>query len=239
MMRGRRNLYFGTLHLYGGRMDDQMAARLIGFIRDIGTRPVREFVRVRAIGGVLQGRAVLFPSPPELRLPTLAAHLVRSGLGFLGDEMIHLDPILHHVHGLGFPILMDGDDAYRMPRLSREAPRGRRYEDPIFQAAWRRYPVSVDELSGREADPAPLGWIAFPFFEDGAETRLEPMGGAGAVFRFTESMQNLHVWGDRALTLARGLLDAYPVSRLVVGRPDEAASIIVRSAPSVLKGVSG
>jgi hypothetical protein len=238
VIHGKRNLYFGTILIYPGRMYEQMTGRLLGFLRDVGTRPANEFVRLRATGGVVKGRAVLLPSPPDIRLPTLAAHLIRGGADFLGDEMVNLDPILHKVHGLGFPLLMDGEEAASIPGLNRERPSGRRFTNNLFRSAWGRYPVNVEELGGRRGEPSSLGWIVFPYFEKGAKTRLEPLGGSEALFRLTESMLNLHVWGDRGLVYARDLLESVPISRLVIGSSDEAAELVLEAAPSMLEEVS-
>ena len=98
--------------------------------------------------------------------------------------------------------------------------------------------MSVEDLGGAEAEPSALGWIVFPFFDEGAETRLEPAGGAEAVFRFTESLLNLHAWGHRALILIRELLDAVPVSRLVIGSAEDAADLVFSAAPNIIEGVS-
>lgn len=237
VVRGKRVLYYGTMSIYNGRMDEQMAARLFGFIRDMGTRPVNEYVRIRAAAGVVAGGAVILPSPPEIHLPTLAAYLVREGAAHLGDEMINLDPILRRIHGLRFPIMVDGDDLQGIPGLRRERPRGKAWDKDLFRAAWWRQPVNVEEIGGRLGEPAPLGWIVFPYIEEGAETRLEPMGGAEAIFRFTEAVLNMHVWGDRTLILIRELLDAVPVSRLVVGSFEEAARLVVSTAPDMVEEV--
>jgi hypothetical protein len=42
-----------------------------------------------------------------------------------------------------------------------------------------------------------------------------------------EAMLNAHVWGDRALILARRLVEATPVQRLVIGSIPEAADLLM------------
>ena len=78
--------------------------------------------------------------------------------------------------------------------------------------------------------------IVFPFFEEGAETRLEPFGGAAALFRFTEATLNLHIWTDRAFVLQRELMESVPVSRLVVGSIPEAADLVLSKLPELVGG---
>ena len=85
----------------------------------------------------------------------------------------------------------------------------------------------MDILGGHHAAPADLGWIVLPVFRAGEETRLEPVPGAEAVFKLMEAMLNAHVWGDRALILARDLVETVPVQRLVIGSIPEAAELLI------------
>jgi hypothetical protein len=217
-----------------------MAAKLVSFSRDLATKNANEFVRIRAGAVGLDGRAVAFPSTPQPHLPALVALLVRSGAGYLGDEEVHVDPVLWKIHGTGVPILLDEDDLDLLPELARETNPRRRRRDPRpeTQALTPRRLVAPEELGGRFADPTPLRWIVLPEFEPGAETRLEALGGAGALFQLTRSVLNLHTWGDRALLFLRELLDTVPTSRLVVGSIPEASDLVLEAAPGITEGVS-
>jgi hypothetical protein len=42
-----------------------------------------------------------------------------------------------------------------------------------------------------------------------------------------EAMLNAHVWGDRALILARDLVETVPVQRLVMGSIPEGAELLM------------
>lgn len=239
MVRGKLNLYYSYLRIYEGRLQDEMAARLINFCRDAATQLSNEFVRIRA-GAVATDRgAILLPSVPEPHLPALVGLMIRQGADFLGDEMTNVDPILQDVHGLQLPLMIDGDDLPLFPELDREEARGRRREIPDeVRATTPRRVVLPQEIGGGFGEPARLGWLIFPFFEPGEETRLESYGGAEAVFRFTQAMINLHVWEDRALVLLKELLEEVPVSRLVVGSIPVAAQLVLDTAPTVMEGVS-
>ena len=229
------------MKIFEGRHDDEMAARLIGFVRDWATMLTNEFVRLRAGGVILDRRAVLLPSVPQPHLPALVGLLVRSGAAFLGDEMVNLDPIRHRIHGLSLPLRVDADDLMLFPELRREpssAPRWKLDPGPGLEGITTRRTVAVQELGGMQGGPANVGWIVFPQFEPGSETRLEPFGGAPALFAFTQAVMNLHVWEERALTLMRDVLEKVAVSRLVIGSLPEAADLIRRTAPGLLKGVT-
>jgi hypothetical protein len=239
VVRGKLNLYYEYLRIYEGRLKDEMAARLINFCRDAATQVSNEFIRVRAGAVATADGAILMPSVPEPHLPALVGLMVRDGAGYLGDEMANVDPILEGVHGLALPLMIDGDDLLLFPELGREKARGRRLKIPEdIRATTPRRVVLPEEIGGSFAEPARLGWVVYPYFEPGAETRLEPFGGAKAVFGFTQAMINLHVWEDRALVLMKELLDTVPVSRLVVGSLPDAARLVLETAPSMIEGVS-
>ena len=236
LVRGKRQLFFSYLRIYNGRHDDEMAARLIGFAREAATQLSNEFVRFRAAAVATESGALMLPSPPEPRLPTLAALMVRSGARYLGDEMVNVDPILHRLHGLRLPLLLPSADLELFPELYRERGR-RRLDEPLdetVRAVTPRRVVSPEELGSAAAEPTPLGWIVFPVFEEGAETRLEPYGGAEAIFAFTQAVLNLHVWEDRTLALLKDLLESMPVSRLIIGSVEEAAGLLLETAPTML-----
>jgi hypothetical protein len=241
VVRGRRKLYLGILRIYDGRLDDEMAARLIGLVRRRATMLTNEFVRVRAGAVTVNGGAVLLPSMPEPHLPTMVGMMVRSGAGYLGDEEVNVDPVLRRIHSLSLPLRIDSEHLGRFPELRGRDPRRGRPPRPMpeeLRAHTPRRVVAPDELGGREDDPAPIGWIVFPSFQPGAETRLEPFGGAEALFRFTQALLNLDIWEDRALVLMRDILESSAVSTLVVGSEEEAADLLMRTAPSLVEGVT-
>lgn len=234
---GINRLYSGELKIFEGRVRDEMAGRLIGAVRDLATQHSNEYVRVRAGGVVVDGAAVLMPSPPQAHLPALTAMLVQRGAQFLGDEVVNVDPVLRRAHGLPLPLLIDGFDLPLFPAIERERTRRKVKGAPEeVQAKTPRRPVPVEELGGEEGAPAPIRGLVFPFFEEGAETRLEPFGGSAALFRFTEATLNLHVWTDRAFVLQRELIEAAAVSRLVVGGSlEEAADVLSNALPELTR----
>jgi hypothetical protein len=155
--------------------------------------------------------------------------------------MVNLDPVLKRIHGLSLPLRIDAEDLTHFPELDRapsRAPRWKLETGPGYEGMTIRRTVAVDELGGAEGSPVPVGWIVFPEFSPGAETGLEPFGGAPALFGFTQAVLNLHVWEERALLLMREILESVAVSRLVVGSMPEAAEIVARTGPGLLKGVS-
>jgi hypothetical protein len=217
-----------------------MLARLISSARDVATSHSNQFVRIRAGAVEVDGAALVLPSDPEPRLPALVGSLVGRGAGLLGDELVNAEPILRRIHGVALPLLLDTQDLGLFPAITdRPAPgrrRGPARDREAHRAVTPRWPVSVEELGGRHAEPAPIGRIVFPAFEPGASTEFRPIGRADALFRFTRSCLNLNVWGERALILMRELLGSAPTAELVVGSVPEAAELLLRSTAPVARG---
>jgi hypothetical protein len=239
-VRGVNTLYRDAVAVFRGRDRREMLARLISSARDVATSHSNQFVRIRAGAAAVGDAAVVLPSDPEPHLSALVGSLAARGAGYLGDELVNLDPILRRVHGVALPLLLDTADLDLFPPIAERPTPGRRRASAPRRAASRaitpRWPASVEELGGRPAEPAPIGWIVFPTFEPGARTELRPTARAEALFRFTRSCLNLNVWGERALILMRELLESTPTAELVVGSIPEAADLLLRSAPSRARG---
>jgi hypothetical protein len=229
VVRGKSRLYIGALKIFEGTERDEMAGRIVSGVRDLATQYSNEFVRVRAGGIVIGERAVLLPSMPEPHLPALIATMVRNGAGYLGDELVGIDPVLRRVHGSPLPILVDTVDMELFPELGRTPGRRRlaMLRDPDrLGAKTPRRPVRLEELSGRAASPVTPEWIVFPTFQAGRPTELQEIGKAEALFAFTQAVLNLHIWADRAFVVMQDLLGRVPTARLVVGSIPEAADLL-------------
>lgn len=233
---GINTLYRGTLAIFRGRDRREMLARLISSARDVATSHSNQFVRIRAGAVSVGGAAVVLPSLPEPHLPALIGMLVGRGAGYLGDELVNVDPILRRIHGAALPLLLDTRDLPLFPSITERPAKGRRpsaaSRHDVIRSLTPRWPISVEELGGRLAPAVPIGRIVFPSFEPGAHTELRPAGGAQTLFRFTQSCLNLNVWGERALILMRELLEATPIANLVVGSLPDAAELLLSSDPN-------
>lgn len=224
-VRSVGRLYFGTTTIYRGRSQEEMAGRLIAGVRDWTTAHSNEFLRVRA-GAVSTGDgALMLPSVPEPHLPALVALLVKSGAGYLGDEIVNVDPVFRKLHALSLPLLFAAQDLVYFPELGIRP--ARRRPDLKVQAR-PRAAVRLERLGGSLAAPTPARWIVFPTFRPDAATELVPMGRAEALFAFSQALLNAHIWRDRAFVLMQDLLGgAARVSRLVVGSLPDAAELLL------------
>jgi len=228
-IRGKGRLYMGTLKIFQGPAWEQMAGRLIGAIRDLTTTHLNEFIRVRAGGVGVTGGALIMPSPPEPRLAALVAKLVGLGADYIGDEMVRIDPVFHHVHPSPLPLLVDVRDLELFPELSRvHGGRVRRDIEKLGADSPRR-PVSITELGGKTSPPVPIRAIVFPSFDPDSVTQLQPIGRAEAAYRFLRALLNGYVWRDRALLFARDLFQATPCMQLNVRSIPEAAEVLIAS----------
>jgi hypothetical protein len=226
-LRGRVRLYMNALLVYSGTMDDEAAGRFVSLLRDIETSNSNEFIRIRGSAVTLGGdEAVVFPSEPHTQLPALAATLVRSGAGYLGDEVVNLDPVLGRVHPLELPVLLDAEDLGRFPELGRRPSKGRATRGGGANSI--RRPVLPSELGGNPAaQPTPVGRMLFPEFLSGEQTAIQPVPASEALFALSKASLNLHVWGERALLLFQRLLREVEVARLVIGDLEGAGDLVM------------
>jgi hypothetical protein len=228
---GVSSLYLGGLRVFRGRGQQEMAGRMISGMRDLIVAPQNEYVRMRGVGVTTGGAGILVASPrPEPRLPALAGLMVKRGFGYLGDELVKVEPVLNTAFPTPLPILVDELDAAVFPEASLDPPRRR---SSRVEGMTPRRPLPVSALGGRFAEPAPVKWIVLPEF-GAAETKLEPASGAALVFALASATLNMHVWRERGILFIRRLLEEASVSRLAISSPDEAAGVLADAAPAVL-----
>jgi len=221
-----KRLFFGSTLIYRGRSMHELAARLISGFRDWTNNRSNEFFRVRAGSLVVDGGAVLLPSAPSSDLAALVALAARGGqVGYLGDEITNVDPVMSRAHGIGFPLLIDGAHMARFPELEADPSRPPRRRGQLLPIQARpRWPVRLDEIAGVASPPTPIRWIVFPRFEGEGPTELRPIGKAEGVFRMSEAALNLHVWAERSFPFMQRLVQDHLVGELRVGDLDEGAA---------------
>ena len=227
VVRGLHSVYAQGMRIYHGPDLGAMVGALLHMMRSLTLDYLDEFVRVRGGSVVVEEGGLLLPGDrPEVA--ALVALMLARGAGYLGDEVSLVDPVLRRVHPAPFPVLVNVDVAPRIPGLGSTGPARR-----SRRATPGRYAFPPEALGSRRAEPAQVAWVVFPSFEPGGQTRLEPAGGAAAVFGLSQACANLDVWEERGLMLFRGLAEDAAVSRLVVGSLEEAADLLVEAAPSL------
>lgn len=228
---GVSSLYLQAVRIFRGRGHQEMAGRMVSSMRDLIVSPQNEYVRMRAAGLTAGGGSILIVAPePEPRLPALAGLLAGKGLGYLGDELVRVEPVLNTAYPTRLPILVDELDVGAFPQRSLDPPRRRSRR---VEGMTPRRPLPVSALGGSYGDPAPVRWVVVPEF-GAAETGVEPASGSAVLFALVSATLNMHVWRERGILFLRRLLDEASVSRLRIASLESAADVLAEAAPTVL-----
>jgi hypothetical protein len=227
--RGLHSVYAQGMRIYHGLDPEAMVGSLLHMMRSLTLDYLDEFVRIRGGSVAVDGGGLLLATAEDRpETAALVAMLMSRGAAYLGDEVSLIDPVLRRLHPSPLSVLVDVAAASLVPGIG---PRGA--PSRSGRATPGRYAVLPEALGSRSADPTPLRWVAFPSFEPGSRTRLEAAGGAGAVFGLSRACVNLDVWEERGLMMFRELADDAAISRLVIGSLEEAADLLIESAPTL------
>lgn len=143
------------------------------------------YVAVHAGVVSLDGRAVLMPAPPDSGKTTLVAGLTRAGFQFMGDEVALIEPGTAFVHPFLRPLLIEPSSMAVLSGLVSDLPAI--YER--FRGV--RFHVAAEDLrTGATGSPCPVGYVVFPAYRAGSETRLHSISRAEAVIRIADQMFN-------------------------------------------------
>lgn len=227
--RGLHSVYAQGMRIYHGPDPEAMVGSLLHMMRSLALDYLDEFVRIRGGSVAVNGGGLLLATAEDRpETAALVAMLLRRRAPYLGDEISLIDPVLRRLHPSPLPVLVDVAAASLVPGIGPGGAPSR-----SGRATPGRYAVAPEALGSRSADPTPLRWVVFPSFEPGSRTILEPAGGAGAVFGLSRACVNLDVWEDRGLMMFRELAQGAAISRLVIGSLEEAADLLIESAPAL------
>lgn len=226
--RGLHSVYAQGMRIYHGPDPEAMVGSLLHMMRSLALDYLDEFVRIRGGSVAVNGGGLLLATAEDRpETAALVAMLLRRSAAYLGDEISLIDPVLRRLHPSPLPVLVDVAAASLVPGIGPGGAPSR-----SGRATPGRYAVAPEALGSRSADPTPLRWVVFPSFGPGSRTILEPAGGAGAVFGLSRACVNLDVWEDRGLMMFRELAEGAAISRLVIGSLEEAADLLIESAPA-------
>ena len=227
--RGLHSVYAQGMRIYHGPDPEAMVGSLLHMMRSLALDYLDEFVRIRGGSVAVNGGGLLLATAEDRpETAALVAMLLRRDAAYLGDEISLIDPVLRRLPPSPLPVLVDVAAASLVPGIGPGGAPSR-----SGRATPGRYAVAPEALGSRSADPTPLRWVVFPSFEPGSRTILEPAGGAGAVFGLSRACVNLDVWEDRGLMMFRELAEGAALSRLVIGSLEEAADLLIESAPAL------
>lgn len=186
--------------------------------RVIGSSP---HLLLHAGGVAAGGRAVALPGHMEAGKTTLTAGLVRAGLGYLTDEALAIDRETLLVHPYPKPLSIDPGAWAFFPEL---APPPAPEDDPFEYGQWQ---VPATEIRPEAlAGPCPVVAVAFPRYEDGAETVLAPLSRGEALVELARNTFRFKERGAPELDLLAELARGVDCFRLTTGGLEAAVDLV-------------
>lgn len=209
---------------------EQVLARLLWHVNRQVVARSNTKVLVHAAAAEHGGVALLFPAAMESGKSTLVAALVRTGLGYLTDETVGIDPASLLVHPYQRAISLDPGSWQVLPDLEpRVAPGAWRYRGRQWQVA----PTSI--RPGCLTGPVPARFVITPQYRAGAVTNLEPISRANAVSVLAEHSFNLRAHGASGLRTLAAIVRGCDCFRLTIADLDDACAFVMR----LLEGSEG
>jgi hypothetical protein len=187
----RYRMYLDGEGLFVARDADAVVRYLLWHVNHEVIKRASSHLLIHAAGATISGKAVVFPGQMNAGKTTLVAGLVMEGPKFLTDELVALNLNTGLVDPYPRPMNI-GSGSWEV--LARLRPDGRDEGDPLPRDLWHVDPTSI--RPDAVAEPAPIRWIIAPRFEDGTQTRLEPLSRAGAVELLHHHAFNKHRFGD-------------------------------------------
>lgn len=166
------------------------------------------------------GSGVLLPGASGSGKTSLVAGLVRSGWGYLSDEVGAIDPVTRQL--CPYPKALS-----IKPGMFAE------FVDVIDQdQAWpisaRQWLIAPERLRPDPvADRSGVGLIVFLEHAPDVPTRLTPLSPARSVAALLEHVSNREAWGARALSLFAGVVKDARSYSLQTGRPEDAVRSLI------------
>ncbi len=134
----------------------------------------RGLIRLHAAAVGLDGAAVVLPGPMGAGKSTLAAGLVRRGLGYLTDEVVAVDPATGTVRPYAKPVSLGVPPAALGPVDWNPPPGAAR-----FLGSTGVVPARI--LGTPAPTPLPVGLIVMPRYVDGMPTTIERQSAPAAL----------------------------------------------------------
>lgn len=151
------------------------------------------------------GLAAILPAPPGSGKSTLTAGLVLSGWRLLSDELTLIDRRTGLLHALPRPVSLKNQSIDVIRQFSPEAFINRVSHDTAKGSVAHMRPPRDSVL--RQHEPARPGWVIFPKWEAGAETRLTPRSRAETFMFLAQNAFNYSHLGADGFRVGTTLID--------------------------------
>ncbi len=160
-----------------------------------------------------RGHALVLPGEPGAGKSTLCAALMMSGWRLFSDELTLIDPPSGNAFPLCRPVSLKNASIEVIRSCFADATLG-----PIVDATskGRVTHVKPTEASVAKMDtPAPIAWIVFPRYEEGAPTRLNPRSKAESFLEVAKNAFNYSLHRQQGFEVMRRVVsgaDCYHLS---------------------------
>ena len=165
------------------------------------------------------GRVIVLPAPSGSGKTTLTAELVGTGLAYLTDETLGVDPVNLSVTPYRKPLTVKPGSFSVLGHL---APEGVGADAALWQ-------VPVARLGGRNLPEAPLrvALVVAPEYAGGVSTELLSISAAEAVFRLGTNSSSLSAVRPRPLGSLARLVEGVPTYRLPYSDVAQARDLVL------------
>lgn len=187
-----------------------------------------DMVLLHASAVRLGDQVAVFPAASNSGKSTLAAGMVRAGLGYLTDEAVGVELTTGAVHGYAKPLSLDPGSwalfADLEPEIQSETV-------PFFVNEWHLDPCALhpDALEAEALVPPAgthIALVAFPTYVAGAPTAFEPLTRAEGLLLLLQNSFNMATTQGAGLAVLAGIAASTQVVRLTVGDLESAVDLI-------------
>jgi hypothetical protein len=170
------------------------------------------------------GTGILFPGASGSGKSTLVAGLVRSGFGYLTDELSALDMTSGMLLPYPKPITVKPGSFAVLSDMDPGA-----WPDPASgHGAWQEWQVAVGAGTGRGiGTPCAPGFVIAPHFDAGADTTLRPLSETQAFFTLAVNAVNLLPHGSVGTSVLGRLAGECQCFSLAFSDLDDACRLIL------------
>lgn len=166
------------------------------------------------------GHAVILPAPPGSGKSTLCAALACNGWRLLSDELALIRIADGNIVPLARPVSLKNASIDIMRDYAPGAVFSRKVSDTM-KGTVAHMQAPADSVA-RADEPARPGWVIFPRYEAGADTRLAAFSKARAFMRAADNAFNYSLLGEAGFSTLAALIEASACHEFNYSKLDEA-----------------